>query len=104
MNIKTENVNGDTVCRMVGGLTIWEAADTWQQIKPILSKAASVIIDLAKVDECDGAGVQILCQVHHMLDARGGKLRIEAVSEPVFAAMQMAGMDSGFFANSRQEV
>lgn len=104
MNIKTENVNGDTVCRMTGALTIWEAADTWQQIKPLLSKVASVTLDMARVDECDGAGIQILCQARQVISKQGGTLHIEAISEAVFAALQMAGMDSGFFANSRQEV
>jgi len=104
MNIDNETIDGCMVCRFTGALTIWEAADTWHQLRPLIDTADALAIDLTGVDECDAAGIQILCQTWQAVRQRGKRCRIETISEPVFAAMQLAGMDSQFLFKTGQGV
>lgn len=104
MNIAHETDDGCLVCRFTGSLTIWEAADTWHQILPLFESNDKMAIDLSQVGECDAAGIQILCQIWRTARDEGKTVSFDAISEPIFDAMQLAGMDSQFLSNKGKEV
>jgi anti-anti-sigma factor len=93
MTLDIQTINGDSVCRLDGALSIWEAAGLWQQLQPLLGGPNPLIIDLGDVRACDGAGVQILCQLRRAVQHPAGRIRIQRISEPIGAALRLAGMD-----------
>ena len=104
MVIDNQAFDGGRLCKFEGELTLWEAADTWRQASAILASADKVAVDLANVNACDGAGIQIICQMWQTMQADGKDIRFEALSEPVYTAMQQAGMDAHFFVSGPKEV
>ncbi|MDA8137738.1 MAG: STAS domain-containing protein [Desulfobacteraceae bacterium] len=93
MTIEMETINGSKICRLNGVLGIWEAAAIWQQIHPLLASSEPLTVDMAQVSECDGAGVQIICQIRQAAQAKGKKIRLGHLSEPVLTALRIAGLD-----------
>jgi hypothetical protein len=47
MPIESQTIDGRCVCRISGGLNIWEAAAVWERILPLLSAAQPLIVDLS---------------------------------------------------------
>ncbi|MBT8339033.1 MAG: STAS domain-containing protein, partial [Desulfatitalea sp.] len=75
-----------------------------RQIFPVLTSAERVSIDLSAVTECDGAGIQMVCQMWRAMQVRGKSIRMTAVSTKALAAMQLAGMDAQFLSAHLNEV
>lgn len=104
MAIEQEDSSDRVVCRLSGGLNIWEAGEVWQQLLPLLTDEKPLTLDLSEVSECDGAGVQILCQIRNISATQSNPITIESLSEPVTAAMQQAGLDHGLFTQGMEEI
>ncbi len=51
-------------------------------------------IDLTAVESCDGAGVQILCQLHKMLAQRPDQGHVTGISDGLSQAMRLAGLNA----------
>lgn len=104
MPIEIDTIDDRTVCRFSGALTIWEAANLWQQFNPLLGSSEPLVIDLAEVKECDAAGVQILCQLRRAMGQPNREIRVQAMPQPVQAALQVAGFDARSSFNLPEEV
>ena len=94
MAVANETINGRNVVRLDGALSIWEASTTWKKLHSLLCAPGPVEIDLGAVESCDGAGIQILCQLHKMLAERPDKGHITGISNELRAAMRLAGLDA----------
>jgi ABC-type transporter Mla MlaB component len=92
IEIKTDEERD--LCMISGDLSIWEAAQTWRVLQPLLCSATPLRIDLSGVESCDGAGIQILCQIRRAACAAARDLRIDAMSESLLEAVRQAGMDA----------
>lgn len=93
MTVESNTIDGRIVCAVKDALTIWETADTWRQILPLLSGPEPVTIDLSEVSQCDCSGIQVVCQIHQSAAKAKKKIAVRALSEPILAAMRQAGLD-----------
>ena len=94
MPVESQIIEGQRICMVSGELRIWEAADTWKRILPMIIDTEPLAIDLSKVDGCDGSGVQIIYQLL-TIDATSQKaVSFLRVSDSVAAAMQQAGFNN----------
>ena len=98
MTVENEIIDGRRVVRISGALNIWEAAATWEALYPLLCAVEPLEIDLTAVEGCDGAGIQILCQMHKLLADPSGKARVIGISDGLREAMRLAGLDAELFA------
>ncbi len=94
MSVVNEIIDGRNRVRIVGALSIWEAAATWSNLYSLLSAPGPVEIDLSAVESCDGAGVQILCQLHKMLAQRPDQGQVTGISDGLSQAMRLAGLNA----------
>ncbi len=92
MPVQNETIDGRNRVRISGALSIWEAAAVWGGIHPLLQAPGPLEIDLTAVESCDGAGIQILCQIQKALARRGEACRISGISDPVREAMRLSGL------------
>jgi ABC-type transporter Mla MlaB component len=98
MPVRNETIDGRCVVRISGALSIWEAAATWSALYPLLCTVDPLEVDLTAVETCDGAGIQILCQMHKLLAERPEKGRVTGTSRALREASRLAGLDSDLFA------
>jgi len=103
MPIESQTIDGRCVCRISGGLNIWEAATVWERILPLLSAAQPLIVDLSGIDACDGAGIQILCQLQRAVGAAGITVALTGASTAVTTTMKQAGIDFTQFVTADKE-
>lgn len=104
MAIEKETADGRMVCKVNGVLNIWEAANIWQDILPLLTASEPLTLDFSDVSECDGAGVQILCQIQKIGTTLSKKIDIATLSQPVATALQQAGLDPNLFTKHMEEI
>ncbi len=97
MALETQKTDERSLCKLNGALNIWEAADIWRQLRGLLLSPEPLTLDLTQVEACDGAGIQIICQIQHAIRQRGKRVEISGLSEPVQAAMAQAGIDTQGF-------
>lgn len=103
MPIETELIENRRHCRISGVLGIFEAADTWRVLGPLLCAGEPLHIDLSGIEACDGAGIQILCQIQRAAEADSGDIHIDTISESLLADIRHAGMDAGALAHCAEE-
>lgn len=104
MPVTNETIDGRNRVRISGALSIWEAAAVWGGLHPLLTAPGPLEIDLAAVESCDGAGIQILCQILKILQGRGENGRVSGISDPVREALRLAGLDADWLQAERGEV
>lgn len=93
MTVEKEVIEGTTLCRITGDLRIWDTADTWRRIHPLLAGDEPVTLDLSAVTACDAAGIQLIWQMLRAIRSGGEKITLARVSDAVLSAMQRAGLD-----------
>lgn len=92
MPLEIQTIDGcQTVC-LTGALTVWEAADTWCTLLPLLNSAGPLTVDLGTVEQCDGAGLQIVCQLLKAAEAPERTVALSTPSAPLRAALERAGI------------
>jgi len=76
-----------------GDMGIADAALLRQRLLAALAaNPGGLALDLAAVDTCDSAGVQLLLALRHSLTARGATLQICAAAAPVRQALATYGL------------
>ena len=103
MPIETQPIDGRCAVRISGALNIWEAAETWRALLPLLSSPEPLMVDLSAVETCDGAGLQILCQIARAAGEPDADIRIGTPSPAVTAALALAGLHLDRFPNTPKE-
>ena len=99
MAVESNIINGNCTCRISGDLRIWEAAETWQRLFPLLTGPEPLILDLESVESCDGTGIQILCQVLRLVRTGHKPISFCGASESIISAMHQAGLDAETLSN-----
>jgi anti-anti-sigma factor len=94
MPIEIQPQNGGHICRISGALCIWEAAAIWGQLRPLLADALPLTLDFTAVEECDAAGIQILCQIQRATDKLGNHLKVAGISSAMHKVLSHAGLDA----------
>lgn len=93
MTITKENQDDGALVTVEGALSIYEAAALHQRLlEGFRNDAAEVVLDLSRVDECDTAGVQLLCSARRTATRSGKPLRIHGSSEAVTEAILALGL------------
>lgn len=103
MPIENQIIEGRRMVLIRGALNIWEAADTWRGLLPMLSSPDPLTFDLSEVESCDGAGLQIVGQIVRAAVAPGADITIGTPSPAVMAALAQAGLNMEPFSNTAQE-
>lgn len=93
MSVESKMVEGKPTCRITGDMRIWEAAEIWQKIHPMITLTKPFAVDLSTVASCDGAGIQIICQLLHAVRDQRMPITFLGISDPILAAMRLAGFD-----------
>jgi phospholipid/cholesterol/gamma-HCH transport system permease protein len=92
--ITNDSRNGSNMLSMSieGSLSIETVQRAWlQTMAPIRkTRPKSVVIDLAKLANCDGAGLGLLGQVRHDLAAWNGHMRLDNLRPDLAGLVQMA--------------
>jgi anti-sigma B factor antagonist len=89
----TYTAHGAHVLELVGQLTRMTVLLLEPQLAKLLTHAGSIlVIDLAKVDSCDRAGVAMLEAGHRASAVAGVELRLAAPSVPAVRALHSAGL------------
>ena len=101
MTIETEIIDGRKVCAFSGTLSIWEAEDAWKQISKLLRSKSKkpLVFDISKIESCDCAGLQILCQIQRAVENDRFQFHDAGISDAVSAVLKQAGMDIQAFAH-----
>jgi anti-anti-sigma factor len=102
MPVDSQIIDGQCVCRVSGALNIWEAAVIWGHMFPLLATCEPLSVDLSEVDACDGAGIQIICQIQRARGA-GKPIALTGASHVVIDAMALAGLDVERFFTTVEE-
>lgn len=105
MTVETETISGQKVCKISGPLTIWESVAAWEQIKPLLhSKVKNAVrFDLSKIETCDCAGIQILCQIQMQVEKKHDKFEVTGLSDALATQLRHAGLEPRSFIQPAQE-
>ncbi len=103
MPIESQTFDHGRTVFVRGALSIWEAADTWRTLLPLLSSPDPMTVDLSEVESCDGAGLQIICQIVRAAGLPDAAITLGPPSPPVTAALVRAGLVLEPFANTAQE-
>jgi phospholipid transport system transporter-binding protein len=77
---------------LTGELTIGEAAAQHEKLRDALA-AGQCRLDLAGIEACDSAGVQLLLAARRSAQAQGLVLSIDAPSAAVQESLQRYGLD-----------
>ena len=91
MAIESQFIDGKRTCLISGELCIWEVADNWRQLLPLIIDSDPLAVDLSKVEGCDGSGVQIIYQFLAIDAASQKPMSFLGVSDSVITAMQQTG-------------
>jgi phospholipid transport system transporter-binding protein len=76
-----------------GEMNIVDAAALCQQLSQLLATSTGdITLDLAEVESCDSAGVQLLLALRRSLAERQAALHIVQVAEPVRQALATLGL------------
>ncbi|RJQ77196.1 MAG: STAS domain-containing protein [Desulfobacteraceae bacterium] len=103
MPIDIQTLENRSHCRISGVVNIWEAADIWRVLYPLICSPGPLRIDLAGIEACDGAGLQIVCQLQRLAGARAGGVRLEGAPEALLEVMREAGLDARALADLTAE-
>jgi anti-sigma B factor antagonist len=86
---------GLRVC-IEGALTIYQVIDYKPQLLDGIRDARDVQVDLAEVDEIDGAGLQLLLFTRSEVLAAGARWQVVAHSEASREVLSLAGLATEF--------
>jgi len=103
MPIESQTIDHRRTVFIRGALSIWEAADTWRGLLPLLSSPDPMTVDLSEVESCDGAGLQIICQIVRAAGSPDADITLGPPSPAVTAALVQAGLQMEPFSNRTQE-
>lgn len=87
--------SGLRVC-FEGALTIYQVIDYKPQLLDGLRDVREVQVDLAEVDEIDGAGLQLLMFVRREVLAAGARWQVMAHGDASREALSLAGLATEF--------
>jgi len=97
MNITTTSLNGKSIVKIEGDLTINFVAAAKADLVAGLATEGDILLDLSEVGECDTAGVQLLLMASASARSKGKRFATFAQSASFEAAAQRIGIPAGCF-------
>jgi ABC-type transporter Mla MlaB component len=76
-----------------GGLNELALGELQRQLHAALDEGAHVIVDLARVSDCDLGLFAVLERIHTVARSTGGWVALTGMSEPVLAALDLASVE-----------
>jgi anti-sigma B factor antagonist len=104
MNVQVRQENGIDVIELEGSLDGKTAPEVREQIRPVLSRAEKLILDLSHVGYLSSAGLRLLLLTYREVTARKGKVVLLGVSQDIKMVMSHTGFLTFFtLADSREQ-
>jgi anti-sigma B factor antagonist len=104
MNVQVRQENDIDVIELEGSLDGKTAPEVREQIRPVLSRAGKLILDLSRVGYLSSAGLRLLLLTYREVTARKGKVVLLGVSQDIKMVMSHTGFLSFFtLADSREQ-
>jgi anti-anti-sigma factor len=79
--------------KIIGPLTVNTAEELRGRLLTYLRQTKTAVIDLAAVDTCDCAGLQLLLAAHKSATAAGGSLQVRDLALPVLDLAKRIGLN-----------
>ena len=83
---------GEQPVRVEGELSIRNADEVHHSLLAATASITEVVLDLSSVEECDAAGLQLLCAVRRSAAQRGQRFAITGASQAVQSAAEVLGL------------
>lgn len=96
MDVQAKMKNGICKVRLVGDMTIYNAADMKPQLMKQLDRATELDVDLSGILEFDSAGLQLLILLKREAMHQNKVLRLHAYSEVVLEVLRLTRADTIF--------
>jgi anti-sigma B factor antagonist len=104
MNVQVRQEGDIEVIELEGSLDGKTAPEVREQIRPVLSRAGKLILDLSRVGYLSSAGLRLLLLTYREVTARKGKVVLLGVSEEIKMVMSHTGFLTFFtLADSREQ-
>jgi anti-sigma B factor antagonist len=104
MNVQVRQEGDIEVIELEGSLDGKTAPEVREQIRPVLSRAGKLILDLSRVGYLSSAGLRLLLLTYREVTARKGKVVLLGVSEDIKMVMSHTGFLTFFtLADSREQ-
>jgi anti-sigma B factor antagonist len=104
MNVQVRQEGDIEVIELEGSLDGKTAPEVREQIRPVLSRAGKLILDLSRVGYLSSAGLRLLLLTYREVTARKGKVVLLGVSEDIKTVMSHTGFLTFFtLADSREQ-
>jgi anti-sigma B factor antagonist len=104
MNVQVHQENDIDVIELEGSLDGKTAPEVREQIRPVLSRAGKLILDLSRVGYLSSAGLRLLLLTYREVTARKGKVVLLGVSQDIKMVMSHTGFLTFFtLADSREQ-
>ena len=81
---------------IAGEMTIYTAADWSAQLRPLLSSAGDIAIDLSQVTEMDASGMQLLMLAKRETQRNGSRLHLNGHSQAVLDIFELCDLAAYF--------
>jgi len=104
MNVQLRQEGDIDVIELEGSLDGKTAPEVREQIRPVLSRAGKLILDLSRVGYLSSAGLRLLLLTYREVTARKGKVVLLGVSQDIKMVMSHTGFLTFFtLADSREQ-
>lgn len=94
LNVLKDEV--DIVIGLEGDMTIFQADELYSSLKPLLSGAKDITLDVSAVNEIDSSAVQILLVAQSALTGLGKELTLINHSAAVLDLLRVMGLSGCF--------
>jgi anti-sigma B factor antagonist len=104
MNLETRQEGGVEIVELEGSIDGKTAPEVREQLRPVLSRAQKLILDLTKVQYLSSAGLRLLLLTYREVTAAHGKVVLLGVSKDIQTVMSHTGFLSFFtLADTREQ-
>lgn len=93
MDIEKTQSDGKGSLKISGAMTIYEASDLRDQLLACLNEYDAIVLDMQGVQDCDTAGIQLLCAAQKSAQQMGKSFSLLGPAAKVVEAARNAGLD-----------
>ncbi len=93
MAYEMETKNGQAVLKVNGRMTVSEAGSLRDKLIECFDDYNGLILDLQDVEECDAAGIQLICSVHKTAGTTEKPFSVANASKAVTETVVRTGLN-----------
>lgn len=94
MGFTLEEKNGQALLKIEGALTIYEVAFIRHELLMCFENYNDLALDLSRTNDCDTAGIQLLCSAQKTAKQTGKTFKIANASKCFYEAVSLIGLDT----------